>query len=400
MKENITQNHFYLASIDILQGISIIYFVTWHTMLWWDHSIDSRWPNVLLPTYLFMTTAMCIPPLFFCLYGFNVANSLMRKRTEIERHDSRTRLLKRTVIFFVIAEFCEGITALVTNPGYLLNYLFTWELFHLFSLSTIFLLLVFEFAWKLEEQEGYNYRKIGGSVLIFFLIFIIAIFLIIHDYTSSTRIESMHVELALDSILKRMLFEYGQNPVIPWLSFPIIGGITAIFLNLTNEERSVALKKTLLAFLGGFTPLILGILFLGIERYISNPVYYPASSSFLFIAIGTVILLTTSLILIIDLNLKNSQIMIKIFKPLILISKISLTVFIIHYGVYIIPPEFILFTILISSEIAAMILGFLYSLTFVLIAFIWQKWHYMYSLEWTISKLQTTPWRWWLDRSV
>ncbi len=391
------QEQFYLASVDILQGISVFYFIVWHTMLWWDHQLDNRWPNVILTTNIFMTTAMVIPPLFFFLYGFNVVNSLLRRSSSnFERRNSRTRLLKRAVIFFLVAEFCEGSAGLVTNPEYLLNYFLTWELFHLFSLSTIFLLLVFELTWKLEEKKAYNYRKVSISVLVFFLGVIIAIFLFIHDFSSGLAIEKMHVDLTVDSILKRTVFEYGQNPVIPWLSFPIIGGIIAIFLDLPHEQKSAILKKVRLVLLSGVVPLVIGALYLGIEKYISTAVYYPASSSFLFISIGTIILSTMFLILFLDLNSHGShQTVIKIVSPLILISKITLTIFIIHNVVYIISPETPLLKALISSETAAMILGFFYSLIFILIAFIWQKWNFKFSLEWTILKLQEAQWRWW-----
>ncbi|MFX1283773.1 MAG: hypothetical protein ACFFB5_08960 [Promethearchaeota archaeon] len=396
--QKVKQEQFYLASVDILQGISVLYFIIWHTMLWWDHYIDSKWPNVLLTTNIFMTTAMVIPPLFFFLYGFNVVNSLLQRTTESDRNNSRTRLIKRTLIFFIIAEFAEGATALVTNPKYLINYLLTWELFHLFSLTTIFLLLIFELAWKLEYKKAYDYRKVSSGVLIFFLGSILAIFLLIHDYSSGLAIEKLYVDLTLDSILKRAMFEYGQNPVIPWLSFPIIGGITANFLDLPHEQKKAVGKKLRLALLSGVVSLVIGTLYLGFERYISTAVYYPASSSFVFISIGTIILSTTILILFIDLNSSSShQTVLKIFSPLILISKISLTVFIIHNVVYIIPPQTPLLQVLIFSETAAMTTGFIYSIFFIVIAFFWQKRSFKFSLEWTISKLQKAQWRWWIN---
>ncbi|UCE14547.1 MAG: hypothetical protein JSV04_05050, partial [Candidatus Heimdallarchaeota archaeon] len=339
--QKIKQDQFYLASVDILQGISIFFVITWHTLLWRDHLIDSKWPNISLVVSSFMTIAMIIHPLFLYLYGFNVVNSLLRKNTEFERRDSRTRLLKRTILFFIIAEFAEGATGLVTQPEYLLNFLFTWELFHLFAFSTIFLLLIFEISWKLEEKGiSRNYRKVSISILALFLIFILLIFLLIHDYTNSRMIETMYVDLTIDYILKRFIFEYGQNPLIPWLSFPILGGIVAIFLNMPNEAKAVAVKKTRLTLFSGIAPLILGIMFLRIERYLSAPVYYPASSSFVFISIGAIILSTALLILFIDLKTYSThQIEIKILSPFIVISKITLTIFIVHNVAFIIPPE-------------------------------------------------------------
>ena len=138
MNHKIKQEQFYLASVDILQGISLFFVVTFHTLLWWDHFIDSKWPNVSGVVSIFMATAMLIPPLFFFLYGFNVVNSLLRRITKSDRKQSRTRLLKRTFLFFLIAEFAEGSTAIVTNPEYFLNYLYNYSLrclIQYFSLS-------------------------------------------------------------------------------------------------------------------------------------------------------------------------------------------------------------------------------------------------------------------------
>ncbi|MFX0126302.1 MAG: hypothetical protein ACFFAE_21960 [Candidatus Hodarchaeota archaeon] len=400
INHRIKQELFYLASVDILQGISLYFVVTFHTLLWWDHFIDSKWPDVSFFVLIFMATAMVIPPLFFFLYAFNVVNSLLRRKTKSDRQNSRTRLLKRTFLFFLIAEFGEGSTALVNNPEYLINFLLTWELFHLFSFSTIFLLGIFEIAWKLEEIKNYDYKKVSLFTLSIILVSILGIFLVIHDYTSSQGFGRMYIDLTIDSFLSRTIFEYGQNPLIPWLIFPVIGGITAIYFDLPHNQIPEVSKRGRFTLLIGIFSIILGIWFLGIEQYISTPVAYPASSSFLFIAIGIVILSTTLSILFIDLN-KNKmhyQTVIKVFQPLILMSKITLTVFIVHNIAFIIPPNLPILELLISSETAAMILGLLYSSFFILVAFIWQKWHFKYSLEWMILQLQKSQWRWWHKR--
>ncbi|MFW9905560.1 MAG: hypothetical protein ACFFFH_14555 [Candidatus Thorarchaeota archaeon] len=397
INHKIKQELFYLASVDILQGISLYFVVTFHTLLWWDHFIDSKWPNVSFIVMVFMATAMLIPPLFFFLYAFNVVNSLLRRKTKSDRQNSRIRLLKRTFLFFLIAEFGEGSTAFVNNPEYLINFLLTWELFHLFSFSTIFLLGIFEIAWKLEEIKNYNYRKVSVFTLFIILVSILSVFLIIHDYASNQGFEQMYIDLNIDSFLSRTLFEYGQNPLIPWLIFPVIGGIAAIYFDLPHNSKPGVLKKARFTILLSVISIIFGIWFLGTERYISTPVAYPASSSFLFIAIGVVLLSTTFLILFIDLNTNKGhhQTVIKVFQPLILMSKITLTVFIVHNVAFIISPKIPILELLISTDTAALILGLLYSSFFILVAFFWQRWHFKYSLEWMILQLQKSQWRWW-----
>ena len=392
------QKRFYLATVDILQGVSIFLMIIGHVMLWWDPSIDSRWPDITLPAALIIAIALPAHPGFLFIYGFNVVNSLLRKE-ESERRETRYRLLKRTIIFFLIAEFCEGSAALVNRPELLLNFLLTWELFHMFALSTLFLLLVFEFAWWIEEQGYINYKRVIIASLSSFLFLIITIFLLFHDYTNRVGIQSVYVNLNISSILQRALFEYGQNPVIPFFSFPLLGGVIASFLDLPHERKNIVLKKAGVALIGGISALITGIMFLGIERYVSTPILYPASSSFVLITIGVLIITTILLILFIDLRLLySSQTVNKIFLPIILISKISLTVYIIHNVAFVIPAKLPIIRVLIPSEIAIIVFGILYSLFFVFVAFIWQKWKFNYSLEWMILKLQSAQWQWWVNK--
>ena len=82
-----------------------------------------------------MTTALVVPPFFFFLYGFNITNSLLRKK-EYERRATRVLLLKKTIILLVVAEISQGVVGVIVSPEHLLNFLLTWELFHIFALST------------------------------------------------------------------------------------------------------------------------------------------------------------------------------------------------------------------------------------------------------------------------
>ncbi len=395
VNQETNQKQFYLVTVDLIQGVCIFYFIIWHTLLWWDELIDSKWPNVELIVALFMITALVVPPFFFSLYAFNTVNSLLRKK-ESERSEARVQLLKKTVILFIIAEFSQGIVGVVVSPEHLLNFLLTWEIFHMFALTTLFLLLVFEFAWKIEGKSSWDYKRVIVAVLTLFLIFVIIFFLIFHDYSMSKGIDKIFTNLDLNLILQRVLFEYGQNPLIPFFSFPLVGGLLASFLDLPHEKKNVVLKKGKLVLTIGFIILIIGILFLGIEGYVSTPLFYPASSSFVFIAIGLIILITIIGILLLDLNSLNSrQAINKLILPIVLISKISLTVFIFHNLAYIIPSNSPLVQALIPSETVVLIVALLYSILFILVAFVWQKWNFKYSIEWMIGKIQRAPWRWW-----
>ena len=79
--------------------------------------------------------------------------------------------------------------------------------------------------------------------------------------------------------------------------------------------------------------------------------------------------------------------------PLVLLSKITLTVYLAHNILFIIPPNIPLINALIPDLNAILIFGFFYTVFFVLLAIIWSKYKFRYSLEWLIWKFQNTKWR-------
>ncbi|MHA2173903.1 MAG: hypothetical protein ACXABI_03675 [Candidatus Hodarchaeales archaeon] len=384
------QEPFYLVTVDILQGICIFFFIIWHTMIWWDDLIDSNWPNIQYIAAVFMTIALLIPPIFFFLYGFNITNSLLRNKKKERQLKTRKKLLKKTIIFFLLAEFSEASAGLINSPEKLINYILTWELFHLFSISTLILLIVFEIAWYAETNLSWNYKKTVTMIFSLILVSVITFFLIFHDSSNEKGIGGLVTNLDLNSIFKRIFFEDGQNPTIPWIFFPIGGGLLAAVLDLPHEQRNRIVKKGwgIIIVSIGFT--LVGGLFLAQERYHSPPVHYPASASFIFITAGVLLLVTMIMILLLDVTVRKT--FNRIFAPIILLSEISLTVFIIHNVAYIIPPESPVIRTVLPSIIAVMVAGILYCIFFILVAVLWKKWNFKYSVEWMIGKLQTSKW--------
>ena len=384
---------FYLVSVDIIQGVCVFFIVTFHTLLWWDPSIDTRWPNITNPAAIFMTIAQLVPPGLFFLYGFNIVNSLLRKKTRSERLDSRIRLLKRTIIFFLLAEVFEGLTALVNSPELILNYLLTWELFHLFSFSTFFLLCIFELSWKLESKRYKRPRQTSLLCFLVILILIIFVFILFHDY-SMYKFQGFYVEVEIDSLIHRVLFEDGQAPIIPWLIFPVLGGFFASYLDLPHKNKENILEKSMVSIAGGLITLIIGGILLTQEGFVSPPFLYPASTSLVFISMAFYLIITFVMILIFDLySIYSHPVIQRLVSPLALVGNILFTVYVIHNIGFIIPPQIKLIQIILSSETTALTAGFLYSLFFVLLARIWHKWKFKFSLEWLISKLQTLKWK-------
>ncbi|MHA2278524.1 MAG: hypothetical protein ACXAC2_22320 [Candidatus Kariarchaeaceae archaeon] len=357
--------------------------------------MDARWPN--LPDFItiFMATALVIPPFFMFLYGFNNTNSLFRKDEKSQRQETRIQFLKKAVIFFVIAEFSEGMAGLVVSPEHLLNYLFTWELFHIFSLSTLVILIIFELAWFIESKMDWEYKQVTTLLFLVTFVAIIGFFLLFHNYSDLIRTKGIYVNLDLNSILQRIFFEDGQNPIIPWISFPIGGALIASVLDLQHKSKYGLFKPLIRVLSLGICILILGVVFLEKEPYRSTAVLYPASSSFVLISLGVLILITT--ILIIGIDLPSRERIIKAFSPIVLISNISLSVFIFHNVAFIIPPDSPIIQSLVPTLTASMIVGVLYCVIIVFIAIIWKRVNFKYSVELMIWKLQRIKWRWWIQ---
>jgi hypothetical protein len=136
-----------------------------------------------------------------------------------------------------------------------------------------------------------------------------------------------------------------------------------------------------------------------IERYVSTAVWYPASSPLVFIAISIHILTTTGFILLLDLNtLYEHREVNRLLLPVVLLSKITLTVYIVHNIAFVISSEDPFVRTILPNIDIALLAGFLYSLLFVLIAFIWRRWDFKYSVEWILSRLQRTKWQWWVEK--
>ncbi|MHA1975806.1 MAG: hypothetical protein ACW98I_02765 [Candidatus Hodarchaeales archaeon] len=387
---------FYLVTTDIGMGFSVFLFVIGHTALWWDHTLDSQWPNLPLPAWLLLVVAFLVPPGFLFWYTFNSANSLLRRKTDAERKGSRHRLIKRTIIFFFVAEIGELATAIFLGKP-IPNYLVTWELFHMFSFSTIFILVIFELAWMMERKGFGDHKKAAMAELVAIIIIVLGIYLIFHDYAQS-RIIAHASDLTLESIFERILLDYGQAPIIPYLAFSAVGGLLALYLNLPNEDKINIPRKTIPVFILGAISFIVGIILLSVEIYTSPPVQSPISSNLVFISIGFHLITVTGGVILLDLDkLYGIPRINKLVLPLVLISKISLTVYLLHNLAYGIPAESNFIQAIIPSLEMSLFVGLLYALFWVLLAFFWQKSRFKLSIEWIIVNLQRKKWSWWKE---
>lgn len=360
-----------------------------HSVGWWDRDLSRNYfdRGSFLIVIVWITGLMAFP-IFLFASGFNQVNSFLRQtRDSSSNYERRSHAIKRSVIFWGFATITLVLMSLTQAPGEpvkILNYIFTWHLLHLFAFSTLFILLLWEVAsWFVKRISDYwSHQQFLTILLLLNFITIIALFIFFHDYTllrESSRI--FPVAFDLRSILENIFLDISSCGIIPWLSFSLAGGLTASFLNLPHVQKINDLQKGRSVFLVNILFLIIGILCLRTERFVSAGLGYASSFSHVFITIGLVGCINIVMILLFDVyKVVPPETISKIFYPVIIVSNISLTIYLIHPIVGVIDPS------LIPSESILLFLVSLYCVFFVILAHFWQKWDYKYSFEWIIKK--------------
>ncbi len=393
-----------------MKGIVLFLMIFGHALLWYDRSRAYAWykgkelfllfSNTGEKTLVFfwlITIAFMVFPCFFYVYGFNAANSLLRQGPGADRAKVRSRSIRRVIILFCVGSFGQSIMALVawltknmSGELELINYILTWNFFHLFGFTTLSFLVIFEIVWWLENQ-GYNAQKILVSSLAGILVVLLAIFLIFHDYwdPETSQYIDLSVKLDLTDIIKHALIDYGTTPIIPWFSFGLMGGIAATALNLPDLKSSkMANRKAVILLVIGAIFYIIGVFFsLFIERNISTPVMYPASTTFIFFTLGILTIVNISLLVIFDFDHVSFNYRTKLkqlLMPLAIFGQLSLTIYFIHNVIFGVPIEMMFFY---QNDLLFFIFIIFYSILFVIIAVIWRRrFKFKYSVEWAIRK--------------
>ncbi|MFW9905602.1 MAG: acyltransferase family protein [Candidatus Thorarchaeota archaeon] len=398
-----TRKPFYVYTVDLAKGIVLFFMIFGHALLWYDRARAYAWDKGTKLFILFsnagertlvffwlITIAFMVFPCFFYVYGFNAANSLIRQGPGADRAKIRSRSLRRAIVLFVVGSVGQSIMAFVVSPGEVINYILTWNFFHLFGFTSLSFLIIFEIVWWLESK-GYNAQQLLVSILAGVLVVLLVIFIIFHNYWTPATAQYIVLSAKLDlvDIIKHALIDYGTTPIIPWFSFGLMGGVAATALNLPDPASSkTANPKAVILLIIGAVFYIIGAFFsLFIERNISTPVEYPASTTFIFFSLGVLTIFITSSLVIFDfehISFKYRTKLKQILMPLVIFGQLSLTIYFIHNVLFGIPIEMMFFY---QNDLLFFIFMTFYSIIFVIIAVIWRKkLKFKYTIEWGIRK--------------
>lgn len=389
------EKRFYLVTTDILQGIGLILMMIGHAGHWWDHELARSWPHLEFWSNFIISWGFLVFPMFLFVYGFNTTNSLLKRDSLDAQNQQSIRLIKRSIIFVIFTLISQLLMGVIT--GEWLEWLLTWHLFHVFALSTLLIVLFFQIIWRFEKKKGHQLLSI---FFLLSLIFILLLFLILHDYSVSENLYDP-VSLDLGNILGHIFLDLGSCPILPWLSYSLAGGLMASFLKLSISSKNEIIRKAKFVYLAGIVFILIGLIieFTGIEIWISAPVLKPASTSFVFGSIG--LLAIGILTMIFSLDFKHEMATRRINKlilPVVLLGNISLTVFVTHNIFYIIDPavvDVVANLLSVSGEFSTILFGLFFSLISMIVTMIWANWKFKYSFEWIMINGQKAQWRWW-----
>jgi len=387
----IRRKQHYLLSIDILKGLAVFPMVIGHSLQWWDRSFVNNYEqNASLIPLIAIVIGLMVLPLFLFIYGFNQTNSFFRhnKNPNGKTKEIRVHAIKRGILFLLLATIAQFFMWIVRSfPNLeiqkLPNYLVSWHLFHIFSFTTFFLLLVWELSLSIRHKlkvQFYIY-KIFMFLILCFAILTIFLFILFHNYTLTHPIV-FPIEFNLNRVLEHILLDIGSAGLIPWLFFPLLGAFLASYLVLPENKKNLSNKKLLLPLMLSGVLLFLGFITLAFERYASPALLSPSTYPRVFISSGYILLSFLFLLTVIDLkNIIPKEKILKLISPIFIVSDITLTVYFIHPVIFILNPE------LIHTETQIMLLASFYSLSFIFIAWLWKKFDYRFSLEYFIKKL-------------
>lgn len=176
------------------------------------------------------------------------------------------------------------------------------------------------------------------------------------------------------------IFIYGQFPLIPWLSFVIIGTILGQYLKeaIQNNELSKFSKRN------WKTGTIISLVGIGELILLMFPGFFPDSTLYVIFSIGISMLFFQIFYVYYELDKKQSK---KIEILLIKMGKFSLTLY--FFTGLLFVDLFLFLGLLLQSQllgnlsiIMVMPLSFTCVFLFILISNLWEKVDYKYSLNW------------------
>jgi uncharacterized membrane protein len=356
-------------SIDILRTVAIIGMIQVH----FTEILSSYYGGSSLLFNISDLIGSFPAPLFTFLVGMSLFISVKRQEISgLQPGAIADRNLRRGMALFFLGLL---FATLIWTPAEV----FGWDILTLIGAS---LLIVFPL------------RKLNNGILTAIILLIVAVSPLLRIWSDYPSYWNRWGEYITSSDLKGALLGFvlnGYFPLLPWLIFPLCGYLVG---RACFADELPRLPKSLLPLGFGLVLLSAGLLLVG--GYIAPFTFYPASTSFLAMALGITLILFVLAFRLFDLQTE---------KPINnwfltfsrRFSRYALTAYVVHHAVLVWP---ILFAANYTGKqdhwfyygevvptAYALALSLLFILLFYGLIVLWDKCEGRYSFEWLLRRL-------------
>lgn len=302
-----------LYSIDIMRAAAIILMVQVHFV----GNLSPREASSQILYDLSIFLGGFAAPTFTFLVGLSLWLWLNKQQSNLtEQPDTRKFVIKRGLL---IVLFGLIFAVIMWTPVEI----FTWDILPMIGISTMIL---------------YAVRNMPTKYLITISVLIL---LIAPPLREMTNYDShwFYAEYIYDFTLREILLGVtlqGYFPLLPWLVFPIIGfclgrAITPTGQSSTNLDRRIPILGISLVFISAVGALSNQFSPIGSSWYLSPISFYPASTTYVFGILGSILLVFWLLHRRYDLGEAPTSQFIQLY------SKFSLTTYVLHHAVHLWP---------------------------------------------------------------
>jgi len=366
-------------SIDVLRALAIIGMIQVHIVEWLSGYYDSHTPLYQLSELVGSFPAS----LFTFLVGMSLFVSVNRQEKEgVEPGLISDRNLRRGMAIFF---FGLLFMIIVWMP----EEVFAWDILTFIGAS---LLIIFPL------------RNLGTGKIISIMLFILLISPVVRIYTDFHSHWNRWGEYVPSFDMPGVLMGFFANayfPLLPWLVFPLAGYLVsrACFgddqLRLPKRLLPAGIGLIVLSLVMIFlssTPLVSGL----VAEYVSPFTFYPASTSFVLLALGINIVLFIFFFRLFDLKVgvkENSFFLVFCRRY----SRYALTAYVVHHALFLwalIAYAYYLRELYrwqyygyIIPTAYSLIVVFVFIVLFYFVIVIWDKYDGRYSFEWWLRRL-------------
>lgn len=272
-----------------------------------------------------------------------------------------------------------------------IKFIFIWDILTLLGFSTILLTLI------------RNWNSIVLTLLALIIVLVAPILRRLFDYPKFWEYDEYQPPIVLEEIIGGFLLN-GYFPILPWISFAILGYVVGRSVLLNENENVRAINRGILIIFG-ISFIVSGFLALGfgsllsegfVKAYLVELEFYHLSFTMFLILLGMCFILFWVLHTLLDLK----KVEYNWFYPFRVYSLFSLTVYILHHIPIVLIPRIVgwiqfgddyYYYRNVFSSLEGLLIGLILVVIFYPLLVLWNKFGGKFSFEWIIRSIYKYP---------